>query len=64
MLDANDVGIFRNLRSNDLSGCQSLLHVEVRAGLIEHEDVGTGDGGEQNCKPLEFSAGELYNIPI
>merc|ERR1719220_1877656 len=46
------------------SSVQPLLHIEVGAGLVEHEDVGILDAHHGAGEPLKFSSGQVLDVPV
>merc|ERR1719336_604395 len=46
------------------SSVQPLLHIEVGAGLVEHEDVGILDAHHGAGEPLKLSSGQVLDVSV
>ena len=64
VLDDDDELIALQQVPDRASSVQPLLHIEVGAGLVEHEDVGILDAHHGAGEPLKFSSGQVLDVPV
>lgn len=64
MLDTNDVVVVPQLTSNHFGSLDSLLDVQIRGWLVEHQDIVFGNTSHQDRKPLQLTTGKLSDLPV
>ena len=62
MLDADNVSLRGEERTNHSTSSESLLDIEVTRWLIEHVDIGLLNASHTDDKSLQFSARQLSNF--
>merc|ERR1719357_1129166 len=64
VLDDDDELVALQQVPDGAGSVQPLLHIEVGAGLVEHEDVGVLDAHHGAGEPLKLSSGQVFDIPV
>ena len=64
MFHANNVIIVLGEGADHSGGVETLLHIEVGRGLIEHVDVDFLHAGQTDDKTLELATGEVLHLAL